>query len=459
MRLLLGLGILVGLPAVAAAAISVKADAGLAGLSRPGRWTPVRVVVHFDQDAGALDRSTEDVVGELVVEWGEASVKRAVALTPGSRRQFELYLRSSEPRATMVVSIVAAGVVRASVEAPVATTSFDAPVTVCVASENTTPHSSAACSSTTSESRLPRSPRGYDAADRVVWLTGDQAELSAEQRVALAQWEALKRLEDEGDMASVPGVPSTVPGIAGRLRIRGSMAMVVAFYAVSLLGLWPIVRRAPALAAYPTLVLISGAAFAAATMAGQIGPASDVVVHHASVVHQFAGASGSLVSMRAVAEYPAFEAAGLRADVRDAAIEWTSARGESEQFLDESGYSRLTGVFGLGARQPFALETITDLQLLAVVRRGRAVRLSNTSTSPLRNCRLPVGFSPQSVDLIAPGASVDVVESGLSDSGALTCVFDTSPVAFVDEQHPSRAVRTEGRSVLAASLRLDEASN
>ena len=67
-------------PAARAAAadqtVTLKAGAGLGGLCRPGRWTPVRV------DVDARGSSVSDVVAtrEIVVEWGDARVRRTISL-------------------------------------------------------------------------------------------------------------------------------------------------------------------------------------------------------------------------------------------------------------------------------------------------------------------------------------------------------------------------------------------
>ena len=109
-RLLL-LAVIVSAPAGAAAdAATVTAEAGLGGLSRPGRWTPVRVAVHA---------ANADISGEIILDWGNARAHRAITLSSGSHKEFELYIRTPDVREAITVRLWSNGREIASVDAPV----------------------------------------------------------------------------------------------------------------------------------------------------------------------------------------------------------------------------------------------------------------------------------------------------------------------------------------------------
>src|SRR5437667_9546074 len=84
-------------PAQADPTVTVKASAGLGGLCRPGRWTPVRVDVETRGEAA----STGVAAGEIIVEWGDARVRRAITLASPSHKQVELYIRTADARDSM----------------------------------------------------------------------------------------------------------------------------------------------------------------------------------------------------------------------------------------------------------------------------------------------------------------------------------------------------------------------
>ena len=112
------------------------------------------------------------------------------------------------------------------------------PVTLCVAStDGSTPDTS--CTATTTPALLPRSARGYEAIDRLVWPAGERR-LSIEQRLALERWQSFRQLEESGDSGLTP--QPTRPG--ARRGIPGPTAGVIAGGAVwyvvclTLAGLW-----------------------------------------------------------------------------------------------------------------------------------------------------------------------------------------------------------------------------
>src|SRR5262245_50135940 len=110
-------------PASAAGDLRLTADAGLGGISRPGRWTPVRV---------AIENAAGDVEGELVIEWGNTRLHRELTLVAPSRSNLELYVRTQDVRAAITVSVVSHETTVATVDTPIRMNG-DAPLVVCVA--------------------------------------------------------------------------------------------------------------------------------------------------------------------------------------------------------------------------------------------------------------------------------------------------------------------------------------
>src|SRR5260370_32827790 len=87
-------------PAQADQTVTLKAGAGLGGLCRPGRWTPVRVDVDAHGQA-----SGEVWAGEIVVEWGDAHIHRTISLASPSHKHFEVYIRTVDARHSMTVRL------------------------------------------------------------------------------------------------------------------------------------------------------------------------------------------------------------------------------------------------------------------------------------------------------------------------------------------------------------------
>src|SRR5260370_32216052 len=84
----------------------------------------------------------------------------------------------------------------ATAEAPVRLVAPADALTVCVAPANTWSVSGVACSTTVNPEALPRSWRGYGAADDLVWQSGGPTMLSGEQQTALNQWRAVQVIEN-----------------------------------------------------------------------------------------------------------------------------------------------------------------------------------------------------------------------------------------------------------------------
>lgn len=422
----------------AAAAPSLKAVAGLGGVARPGRWMPVRVT---------LETAGQDLEGELVAEWGSAVVRHAVSVTAPGRKDFALLLRSSDAAAHVTVRFESAADSPAAVEVPVQTAAADAVVTLCVTAP-TALMSTDGCTATMAPEVLPRSPRGYDAADRVVW-SGAATPLAPEQHLALEQWRSIRRLEETGEFTAVPELPHVLSSVAGRSRIPWAFLAGAAAYLAALAALAHRVRsvRMPASRLYGMLGLVIGAAAGAALVAGRAGPASAIVLHHVSVVQQVADPGVTLVSMRAVAVFPAFDSFVLRADVTDGAMRPDTAEPRSREKFDGGGHPIVSGRYGLGARQPVSVDATIDARPFELSRQGGLLRITNTSDMDLRDCRIAAGSSREMATSLAKGASVEMQWPADAGSSIVTCTGARAPISFTSEGH---GVTTAGATTVAA---------
>ena len=202
--LLLWLAGLFARPAQADPTVTVKASAGLGGWCRPGRWTPVRVDVETRGETSA-----EAAAGEIVVEWGDARVRRAMTLASPSHKQAELYIRTADARDSITVRVLVADREMARTVTPVRLVAPAEPLTVCVARVNTWPTSGTTCTATINPESLPRSWRGYAAADDVVWPPGSKLTLTAEQHTALDRWRVVQAIENAE--STVPSAGDVAP--------------------------------------------------------------------------------------------------------------------------------------------------------------------------------------------------------------------------------------------------------
>lgn len=426
--------------AAAAQGLTLKAEAGLGGVAKPGRWTPVRIV---------LQSAADSVSGDLVVEWGGASLRRPVAIAAGATQQFEIYLQTMDVGESVSVRLFSGGLAAASATAPVRTLRADESFTACVTGSRGVEQP---CAATPAPGTLPRSPRGYDAVDHVVWEGGDEAALTSEQRGALAQWRALRSLEDSGHLSATDRPRSIMPALARKNRSGTHLRAGMGLYVVALLGAGLLAAslrfRAPV--ALATIAALIAAGTAAALAAGRTPSQSAIVIHHATLVQQLPGVSGSVVTMHGALEFPAFDSFAVHALLADAAFEGTPApRVQSNPALDESGYPVISGTFGLGDRQPFTLYGISDVQPLSVVRHGTAVRVANRSQEDLADCRFSGGAVVNGDGRLRPGetASADVPGAGVGP--VITCSMAEPPVTFTAA---GRRVRTAGSAALAAYL-------
>lgn len=423
--------------------VTLKAGAGIGGVSKPGRWTPVRV----SATAGA-----ESIEGDLTIDWGAASLRRPIVLAAGSSKQFEFYLQTMEVGGSVSAKLAANGRDLAAVAAEIRSLRADEPFTLCVTVRGGGGTDNAAeCTTTATLETLPRSPRGYDAADRLVWLSGDDTLLTPEQRTGLRRWRALRALEDHGDLAAAQRPRSVMPSLARQNRTGLSLRMWMTAYLAALLVASYFVanRRARALIGYTTIGLLVALGTSAALASGR-RPDAAVVVHHATLVHQLADGSGSIIDMRGAAAYPAFDLFEVRAVLADAAFESEArASARAQQIIDADGYPVIVGTFGLGGRQAFSFYGISDFRPLTVTRADRVTRVANVSNDDLHECRFPDAAADRAPATLAAGATMEAELPADIVGPVITCVMAQPPVAFAETR---RSVVTKGRAVIAAYL-------
>ena len=423
-------------------ALTLDARIGLGGVARAGRWTLIRV------DVAAGGSAT--LAGDLVVEWGDARVLRDLTLAAGSRKQFDLYIRSTDVRSTVTIRVSSGGRDIARGEFPVRLASFDESIALCLAGDALAP--GAACTAQLDPSDLPDSARGYDAAD-VVLVTEEQLKGLAEpQRRALTRWRVIQGLNRSGVLSETPRLPATVPGAPATAHANRGLAAGLAAYVCLLAaaGVFFSVAASRSLLVYPALLGIAAAGSVAAMSLGHFGGAAAVVVKHTSVLQQLGEGNGSVLSMRAVAAFPAFDSYELRSSSPDAALQRPSGRVvTAEQTIDDSDRGVLRTESGAGSRQSFLVDATTDLHPLRTMRRGRALGLTNLSSADLTDCRLPAGTSPDRIGVLPGGATVNVELPASPFEHVVTCTTTAAPLSFTEAR---RAVRVEGITLVVSYL-------
>jgi hypothetical protein len=423
-----------------AGTLTLEARAGLGGISRPGRWTPVRVTI---------DNTGADISGVLVVAWGDAEIRRDVTIPSPSRKQIQVYLRTSNVESAVRVQLVVDGAELRAVEAPVRLAAHLKTTTLCVRAKGASDAAGDACDATVTSDMLPDAARGYDAFDRVIW-SGAIPGLEARAGAAFRRWQALRELEDSGSLAGTshvtrPLVPRGLPADSRFTVAVGAVLYVAALVAV---GLVAGARRGSTAGAYAGIALIVSLGSTAALALGRAGPAKTVVVQHSTLLQQLPEGHGSAISMRAIAEFPAFDAFTLRIAADDAFIEPTRGSDKKEHAFDEHGEPILTGTFGLGSRQAFAVEGFTALQPLSLTADGARVRVTNRFGASLRGCRFAEEFSVREVGTLQPGQTAEAIQQGEGIRGpAVTCVLPHLPVVFSEA---SRLVEARGIVRVAA---------
>ena len=416
--------------------VVIRAAAGIAGLVKADRWVPILIT---------LDSASPVFAGEVVVSWSNVRIRRALAFASPGRRQFELYLRTSEPENTMRVRLLSGTREVQAIDVSVRIVPASDPVTLCIEPGDVARQDG--CTVRAGTDSLPRSPRGYEVVDRIE--ASDAARvLPKDQREAMLQRVALHSLDVSGDTGLVerPSRPSVRRGLpAGVLQAVGPIAslFVICFAAggITLAG-----RRTRA----RWLWMTAGAIVAVGTMAtqavGRIGPGAAIVVHHTTLLEQIPGTTASNVSMRALAEPQLQGSFVLRLPIADGVLEPASSREGVEQTVDDTGHSVIKGSSGLASRQAFAAEAVVNEQPLTVAQRGDTWTITNSSRLALERCRFADGFSSAGAGAMAPGAALTARETGEVVGPAFTCQTRETVVPVVS---PDRAVHMRGATVIA----------
>jgi hypothetical protein len=428
--------------AIAAACASTAAAqttlaASAIDAAKAGRWTAVLVTI--DHDGSGL-------TGEVILSWGGHELRRRVSLVSSGRHQFELYTRTTAAESSIRVRLIAAQKEIAAQDVKVRVLPQDEVVTLCVLSANDSA-ADVPCSAVVPASILPKSHRGYDVVDRVVWPASHGPETwTAAQRLAFERWAALRQLDRTGTLGLTPGVNR--PALERGLPIETSrvVAAGLAAYCLLFLMIGVTTRRSRARLA---VVLGVTAAFIMTGIAGvyAIGRVGNppVVLHHQSLMQQLPGALGSLVTVRAIAEFPAFDRFDLRLSASDASLETVTGSGRTGM-MDDEGYPVLADAFGMGNRQAFSAEAAIPDRFLEVAEANDVVRVTNTSSVELE-CRFANGFSTTAPTVLKPSVSMQARRPVEVLGPALTCSLPESVLTFTESNRP---VRTQGRVTLVA---------
>ena len=438
------LGLIV-VTATTAAGASLVATAGLGGLARPGRWAPVHVTVTNTDARLACD---------LVVSWGDATVRRRVVFESPGIRQIDLHIRTTNVESQLQVRFEGGGDEPAVLTVPIGIVRDDQRFILCIADDPGVPSTEAECTASVRAAALPVSPRGYEAVDLVSWPLG-RARLTPEQAAALTQWEALKRLDASGDLSLTPQAarPSLARGLPAGTR-RDLLLTALAYGGGLTLVSLVCTRRAVRLswaAAGVCLAVVLGSATMAAL--GQIGPARAVTIHYGSVLQQIPGTSAALLSMRAIAEFPARETTMLQLPVVDGVIEGAVPRGRADERQDADGFPTFESRVGLGARRAFGAEAVVQASLLRVDERAGVLRITNLSPHVLKSCRLASGVQPSTVDALLPGGVIEATRPGGDEAGVLgPLVLCSTDAAAVPLTAAGRPVTMQGTTIVAAYL-------
>jgi hypothetical protein len=420
--------------------VILRARAGIGGLVKSGRWAPVFVEIERGSNAAP------DISADLVVSWGDATVRRRVFVDSAARRQFELYVRTNEAGAVIRVHLDGAD---ASAELPVTVLPYDSHVTLCVSVADE--RMSAQCSVTLGPYELPVSARGYEVVDEVVTSNGAYA-LSGERRAALDRWRAVHALESSGDLSLTPQVtrPPVRRGLpaASAAAIAGVAAVYVSLLVVA--GLGAAMTRASLMRASLGFTAVLVGAAGASAWIGHVGPGSDITVHHTSLLQQIPGSDSALVSLRGVAESPSDSDLQLTVPFAEAMIEASTASGRAGQTIDEGGLPMLLEPSGLGVRHAFAVEGIADITWVTAADDGRTVRVTNVSNDTLRDCRFADGMSVTMIGELASGASVTAERRREIMGPVLTCTTSAPAISLAS---PSRAVAMTGTTTVAVYQR------
>ena len=412
----------------------LRADAGLGGYTRAGRWTPVRVTI---------SNNNRDISGEIVVEWGDVRLHRAVDIPAPSATAIELYVRTLDVRGSMAVRLIADAQTLVAVDVPVRVLSNEDDLVVCVGIEAV--ETGLPCAARMAPEALPTSMRGYVAADDVRVESGAESRLTPLQRDALRRWRAYREHEVLGLALQAPKAPlraSYAAGVARTIALTGGV--VIAFF---LGGAWIWLRRnADAWRSYAALVGGSALGVAAAVSGGRFGPGAELVMHHATTVEQIG--DQSVISLRATLEYPAFDVYTIRAE--DVEGDLTRRHDIAlEYWLDTDGAPARHGTFGRGMREQLEFDGVSGFAPFRVTEDGGVVRVVNTSRAALTNCSFSAGFSERHTGTLAPGQSTSAGLLSPIEAPYFSCVLTRSPLRFTESRYP---VRMEGVTVVSVTL-------
>ncbi len=444
MKTFFATALLLATAAVTAGAATLQATAGLGGVAKAGRWTLLSV---------SLDGTGDALDADLDVVWGDTRLRRRVSLAPGVHKTFELYLRTSDARGAIDVRLVAAGREVAAIAVPVRILGSDEPVMLCVLPDAAAADSGG-CTATALARELPRSPRGYEVADQIAWPAG-RAALTPDQDAALRAWQSLKALDASGDLGLTPQVsrPLLARGLPQALTPVLATTSVVYLVALILAGALLRARRARLSRAIGVYAALTLAVCGAIVGIGRVGSTRAVHLHHVSLLQQLPGTDDAVLTMRGIAEFPAFATFSLRLPIADAMIATASPTAITDQIVDGDGFPVVTGLFGLAGRQSFASEAVVRLHPLSITEHGRQVDAANESGVALRDCRFGRGLSRGRIGTLAPGQSVSAswTDGAAEDEGPsgplLTCAMDEAPVPLTEA---SRPVVMHGRTTVVA---------
>lgn len=419
-------------PVGAAGAITLTADAGLDGTTRPGRLTRVRI---------AVENSDTEIAGTLVVVAGARTVARALSLPAPSRKRIELHIRVPSADIDRIhVAFVAGGREVSAVDAAVRFAPDETPFVLCVASSDSA-GSDPRCTSTLDPSSLPDSWRGYDAVDELVLSPAAAVSLTANQGIAIKRWHLLRMNDLSAGLAAQPPSPG---------RFLTPMRMLLAAYAALFLLVVSVIRvlGRRSLSIYAAVVSIVACGSAAAIAQGRVGPGAAVLITDSTIVRSAEDIDDSLVSTRGVARFPAFGAFELSPALDDGVV--TIRQEPAIATFADAGESILAGVFGRNQRVEFDLEGFSGLPTVRVMRSGDTTRIANMASVDLTDCELPSGLSPRRVALLRAGESVGVRGSPEAEDSAFTCRFQVAPATLRSRRG---RVEHQGSAVLVYGLR------
>ena len=411
--------------------VSLAADAGLDGVTRPGRLTRVRI---------AIENSDTDIAGNLVVAAGGVRVVRALSLPAPSRKRLELYIRVPSADIDRIhVALVAGGREVGAVDAAVRFAREETAFVLCVASSAAAGPDSR-CTSTLDGASLPDSWRGYDAVDELVSPPAGPPSLTSDQRVAINRWTIRRANDLSAGLAARPG-PARV-----LTQMRMLIATYAALFVVVVAAAKKLARRS--LSIYAAVIAIVAAGSAAALAQGRIGAGASILLTDSTTVRGAEGVADAFVSTRGVARFPALGSFELTPTFDDGVV--TARQEPADATFADDGESVLAGVFGKNQHVEFDLEGFSGLPTVKVIRSPETTRIVNMASTDLTDCELPSGLLPSRVALLRAGDSLGVQGAPDAEDAVFTCRFQAAPPTL-----RSRRARVEhqGSAVLVYGLR------